>query len=199
MSKLNLRKFILESLQNPSKENPIKVEYQNDVSGSVVYIRKFKKSKYLTMTAFLGTSSKPYINYQVACESGCKSLLEQFMVVENELLNRLEAEKHFQHSCKLGDVFVRSWGHEQTNVNFYQVVKITKKTVSVQEINKSKSYSGEQSMSGMAKALLNDFINNTVTNAKVDLDHVIRIQGYSARLAKCDDQGNFVARFSEYA
>ena len=30
---------------------------------------------------------------------------------------------------KQGDVFVSSWGYEQTNVDFYEVVKVTAKTV----------------------------------------------------------------------
>lgn len=39
-----------------------------------------------------------------------------------------------QHNIKVGDFFVCKWGYEQTNVDFYQVVKTTKKTVTVQQL-----------------------------------------------------------------
>jgi hypothetical protein len=35
---------------------------------------------------------------------------------------------------KIGDIVYNSWGYEQTNVEFYQVVKITPKTITVKEI-----------------------------------------------------------------
>lgn len=37
---------------------------------------------------------------------------------------------------QVGDVLYSSWGYEQTNINFYQVVKATDKTVWVREISK---------------------------------------------------------------
>ncbi|EIE8009597.1 hypothetical protein LDW55_003780, partial [Escherichia coli] len=41
-------------------------------------------------------------------------------------------------TVSVGDVFVSSWGYEQTNVNFYQVISVHgKKTVTVQEIRAS--------------------------------------------------------------
>ncbi|PPK98983.1 hypothetical protein [Parapedobacter indicus] len=35
---------------------------------------------------------------------------------------------------KLGDIFVESWGYEQTNVDAYQVVKVNKASVILREI-----------------------------------------------------------------
>jgi len=42
----------------------------------------------------------------------------------------LKASDHFE----LGDIIYSSWGYEQTNVNFYQVVKVTAKSIKVREI-----------------------------------------------------------------
>lgn len=36
----------------------------------------------------------------------------------------------------VGDIFVSSWGYDQTNVDYYQVVKRTAKTVTVKELEK---------------------------------------------------------------
>lgn len=35
---------------------------------------------------------------------------------------------------KVGDIYVAQWGYDQTNVQFYQVVRATEKTVWVQEV-----------------------------------------------------------------
>ena len=37
---------------------------------------------------------------------------------------------------KVGDIFVSSWGYDQTNIDFYEVVKATKATVTVRAIGK---------------------------------------------------------------
>jgi hypothetical protein len=42
--------------------------------------------------------------------------------------------KAYRHSFKVGDIFSYSWGYDQTNVEFYQVVSTTEKTVTVREI-----------------------------------------------------------------
>ena len=39
-----------------------------------------------------------------------------------------------QHDIKTGDIFYDSWGYDQTNINFYQVVGITDKSVKLREI-----------------------------------------------------------------
>jgi hypothetical protein len=46
-----------------------------------------------------------------------------------------EADKPFVNTgLQVGDVYASCWGYEQTNVNFYQVIKVTAKTVTVREI-----------------------------------------------------------------
>ncbi|MEX9892495.1 hypothetical protein AB7W78_18940 [Providencia rettgeri] len=60
-------------------------------------------------------------------------------------------------SVSVNDVFVSSWGYEQTNVNFYQVISLHgKKTVTVREIRAETIF--DSSMSGKKKPILNDFI-----------------------------------------
>lgn len=48
----------------------------------------------------------------------------------------MNSELHFRNgTVAVGDVFVSSWGYEQTNVNFYQVVALHGKTmVTIREI-----------------------------------------------------------------
>lgn len=39
-----------------------------------------------------------------------------------------------QHNIKKGDIFYHSWGWEQTNIDYYQVIKTTKKTITLKRI-----------------------------------------------------------------
>lgn len=45
-----------------------------------------------------------------------------------------EAKSFTVNPFKLGDIFVDSWGYDQTNVDFYQVIEIKPKSVVVREI-----------------------------------------------------------------
>lgn len=38
---------------------------------------------------------------------------------------------------KVGDVLVSSWGYEQTNIDYYQVVSVTAKNVKIQKMSKT--------------------------------------------------------------
>jgi hypothetical protein len=57
---------------------------------------------------------------------------------------------------QVGDIFVYSWGYEQTNVNFYQVISTTPKTMKLVEIAQERTY--DSSMSGKATPVKDKFI-----------------------------------------
>lgn len=61
-----------------------------------------------------------------------------------------------QHDYQVGDILVHSWGWEQTNVDFYQVVGVTPKCVKIRGI-KSKSVRSYTSMSGECVPCKDDF------------------------------------------
>jgi hypothetical protein len=59
------------------------------------------------------------------------------------------------------DVFASSWGYEQTNVNFYQVISVHgQKTIVVREIRGVETI--KTGMSGKKKPILNDFIGEPI-------------------------------------
>jgi hypothetical protein len=47
------------------------------------------------------------------------------------------------HGFEVGNILSSSWGYDQTNVTFYQVLKVTPKTVTVREIRKEYQYGGD--------------------------------------------------------
>lgn len=53
---------------------------------------------------------------------------------EQEKATKRQAAKSFVHKYQIGDILYDSWGYEQTNVDFYQVVERTDKTIKIREI-----------------------------------------------------------------
>ena len=67
-----------------------------------------------------------------------------------------------QHNIKKGDIFYHSWGWEQTNIDYYQVVSVTEKTISLKAIKGiSEDYNSNQ-MKGSVNPIKDNFINNEV-------------------------------------
>lgn len=65
-------------------------------------------------------------------------------------------------TVKVGDIFEMSWGYDQTNVNFFQVTRMTPKGVCVREIG-SKGVEGSDTgcMSQMTTAVKDSFLTRS--------------------------------------
>ena len=101
-----------------------------------------------------------------------------------------------QQEIKVGDVFSSSFGYEQTNVCFYQVIGFRGKMVQVRRIESEKVY--EASMSGKCRPVKDSFIKEEV--------HTKKLQYYSNRptikLSSCEYAELWDGKakgFSEYA
>jgi hypothetical protein len=57
-----------------------------------------------------------------------------------------------QCSVKVGDMFSSHWGYDQTNVDFYMVVKVTGKSAWLASMDKTRTYDG--TMSGTCRPVL---------------------------------------------
>jgi hypothetical protein len=67
-----------------------------------------------------------------------------------------------KHDIKPGDIVYNSWGYDQTNIDFYQVVAVTAKTISIREIKCcSVDYNGHQ-MTGSTVAVKDSFCSDVV-------------------------------------
>lgn len=45
-------------------------------------------------------------------------------------------------TVKVGDIFVSSWGYDQTNIDYYKVVNVKNKTAILAEIGQKREYTG---------------------------------------------------------
>ena len=66
-------------------------------------------------------------------------------------------------TIKTGDIFVATWGYEQTNADFFQVINVGKKSVKVRHIKKKTIESPAGSMSGYASPIKNAFDSDVKT------------------------------------
>jgi len=63
--------------------------------------------------------------------------------------------RKMSHDIKIGDVFVESWGYNQTNIDFFQVIRTMPKSVEIIHI------AGRPVGTGHATKLTPDVIDNT--------------------------------------
>ena len=63
---------------------------------------------------------------------------------------------------KVGNLLVNSWGWEQTNINFYQVVRVTKSSVFYRPISKTYVSDGDMRMSGKSTPVKDGFTSEKV-------------------------------------
>ena len=64
------------------------------------------------------------------------------------------------HNYKVGDIIYNTWGYEQTNVDFYQVVAVTKSTIKIRNIGKDKTFDRGFNDRGSAIPVKDHFISN---------------------------------------
>jgi hypothetical protein len=69
-------------------------------------------------------------------ESYVKGQLEKVEAAVDAANARRKEKAEFQHGLKVGDILYSSWGYDQTNIDFYQVVAVKDKTVDIREIDK---------------------------------------------------------------
>lgn len=101
----------------------------------VAYIAPFG-NRFL-VRAYGGKRNTPDINEtwreQASAEQRAHAWLDGLAQHEARKAQR-RAERNQAHDVPVGAIFVNSWGYEQTNVDFYQVVSTTEHTVTLRQI-----------------------------------------------------------------
>jgi hypothetical protein len=116
------------------------VSYDQDIRGEIKPCLKIWR----------GRQKNPIANYWYRNNDDRNSAIETYKKRadqrEQYKLERAAARKAFKPELNIGDIYYTSWGYEQTNIDFYQVVEI-KGTATVvlkqiaQEIVKDSYYS----------------------------------------------------------
>jgi hypothetical protein len=103
--------------------------------------------------------------------------VEKNIKAENERKAlKKEAQKNMSHNFEVGSIFYNSWGYEQTNISFYQVIEVKSKSIMIQKIAKSFVEGSEGFMCANVKPVENAFIGEPI------LKRVILSVGYNGNI-----------------
>jgi len=131
-------------------------------SGVELYIDADNNS----LIAFKGRKVKPVIYGRYPSFERMIYARDRFINDVNEDSERRRLKKSWVHDVKVGDVFRASWGYEQTNVDYYEVVKLVGKTmVEVLEIDRDIKHTDD--MQGACIPMPGYYSNNDIMRLKV--------------------------------
>jgi hypothetical protein len=88
--------------------------------------------------AFAGKQSKPLWHYTFRDEANRQKQIQDTIESRQKSLafkkQQLEERRKFRHSLKVDDILYDSWGYDQTNIDFYQVIEVGEKSVKIRPI-----------------------------------------------------------------
>jgi|LSQX01.2.fsa_nt_gb hypothetical protein len=129
--------------------------------------------------AYRGKSKKPAWNYRFQSAAHMESEIKTFFgdVAEAEAYKqeRRDERKNFVSALIPGDIVYTSWGYDQTNVEFYEIIGKKNKRVTLREIRAKTTETGN--MSGHTIPLRGEFIGEPFTRLvspgeRVKIDNV---------------------------
>ena len=90
-------------------------------------------------------------------------------------------KRSLPHTLKVGDIMYSSWGYDQTNIDWYQVVKVVSgKMVEIRQINGTRNNDGMPSDQGTTMPIKDSFIENApVLRKKASSSNSINLTSYA--------------------
>lgn len=140
---------------------------------------KIENNQLIFVTAFSGRRTKPDIHGYCRGEDEAKSSIEKWAnyhlsVVAKKAAKKAELKTATNENVKIGDVFYSSWGYEQTNVDYYQVVGIKgKASVELREIAGAIVENGRAS--GTIVPVVDHFISDEIISRRLNHSGHIKI------------------------
>lgn len=198
------RTFYTREFHKP--KNAARVVIKN-VTGGEVFWAKTALGRF-RVVGFKGRAQKPFFNYVFKSYDDMVAYVTKTfkLIAEREALKVCEqaAIAKMDPGVRVGDIFVSSWGYEQTNVNFYQVVELKGvKTAVIRRIAGEREYDGP--MSGKTTPVKDAFLERSqpktkrimITGKKTDGTACVYFKIESFEYAYPYIQGNSM-RFSEW-
>jgi hypothetical protein len=103
---------------------------KDEQSDAVVYVHDNGKP---TAMGFAGRAQKPLFHHCYRSGEERERAVLRFFQTRREhtarKIQQREERKAFTHGCQVGDILVSTWGYDQTNVDFYEIVALKRKQV----------------------------------------------------------------------
>lgn len=184
------RVFINVGQNTNYREKKMTINYEESLTAGLnyekVFVNELRMYKYaigkkLALLAFKGKKRKPIAHYSFATEEHREEFVKKMVgthltqVTEKE--ERRMKRNAFVHSLQVGDILASSWGYEQTNVDFYQVVALKgKKSVALRAIG-HEMVAEDGFMQGKVVAKKDEFKGKEFTK-KVSEGNYVKMSSY---------------------
>ena len=97
---------------------------------------------HISVMAFRGKARNHYANYAFRNEDHASDWMAQQHASERKTdqqkiqraTDRQAARAHFTNPYHVGDILYNSWGYDQTNIDWYQVVRVSRRSIWVRAI-----------------------------------------------------------------
>lgn len=129
--------------------------------------------------AFAGKANKPLWYYTFRKPERLQAQIDETIKNRKAILkykqDRQDERKNFEHTYKEGDILYTSWGYDQTNVDFYQVIDVKGAVLVIRQVSKVVKEEGRGSDQVVAKP--NSFVGAPmrvkpgVNGTKIDGHH----------------------------
>lgn len=126
-----------------TNNSPVTLGYNNSISiPSGTQLRVWKASR----------------NGELSCSTVDRNITFATITIHNSNVTKVEQSKP---AVNVGDIYVCSWGYDQTNIDYYKVLEVKNKSVVIASIGQDRTYTGH--MQGECKPLPNVVIGNPIT------------------------------------
>jgi len=161
--------------------------------GTDLDIRIWEKDGKLFGVAFAGKANRPLWNYRFRdrnqLDQSIKKSVDERKGHTDKIQQRQQERKDFKHAFEVGDILYSSWGYDQTNISWFQVVESKDRSVIVREIG-SKNAGGSSVLPDVDK-----FIGSPMVKLVKPGDR-IRINSYSTA-SKWDGKSKYETPIGE--
>lgn len=112
--------------------------------------------------AYKGRQSKPARFYVFPSAQHRDANLAAFVEQEAEREGYKRARRETAHGLEIGDILYHEWGYEQTNINYFQVLRVPSgRSVVLREIKADRIEDQPMSMTGRSVPKLGEFVANS--------------------------------------
>lgn len=126
--------------------------------------------------AYAGNSSKRAWYYSFPSEERRQATIKEFFAglqAHKDMIAERKIERMKPHTLNVGDILYSSWGYDQTNIDYYQVVSVRGKVVDLRELAQDSKETGF--MQGKCTPRRGDFVGNLIKGKRPDNRNTIRI------------------------
>jgi hypothetical protein len=88
--------------------------------------------------AFAGKANKPLWHYSFRNQQQLEKQIQDTVESRKSHIDTIEKSRQerreYRHNLKEGDILVSSWGYDQTNISYYQVIEVGERSVRIREV-----------------------------------------------------------------